>query len=75
MTGSAAATGGLNSAYARAIDGPSDAIALRAASKAAMAFFEYILSSIDAFGCARRYASKLACAFAALPALASQTPR
>ena len=42
--------GGLNSAYARAIDGPWDAIDFCAAANAATAFFEYTFSSIEALG-------------------------
>ena len=45
-TGSLLFAGAWNSAYARAIDGPPDAIAFCAAANAATAFFEYILSSI-----------------------------
>ena len=72
--------GSLNSWNARKIEGvPSSltggATFCCAASKAATAFFEYIEGSIVAFGCTARNASKSACAFSAMPRLASHTPR
>ncbi len=48
---------------------------VRAVSKAAMAFFEYIEGSIEAFGWRFRKISKSAVAFSAMPRLASTTPR
>jgi hypothetical protein len=51
------------------------AVLSRAASNEAIAFFEYIEGSIEAFGRMARNVSKSACAFSAFPRLASQTPR
>ena len=83
LTCSPAFGGSLNSWNATNIAGrPSDSLPaggaawlLRAAWKAAIAFFEYIEGSIDAPGWSSRNVEKSAFAFSAFPRLASQTPR
>ena len=83
LTGSLAFGGILNSWNATNMAGRESAspvsagrpVFFFAASKAAIAFFEYIEGSIVARGCSERNDSKSTWAFSAWPRLASHTPR